>query len=67
MREDHIAALDPYLRPIPTRLKSTFRLDLLNADNARLAVQQPAHEQGVDFTEDAATGAMNGLPDTPRH
>jgi WD40 repeat protein len=61
MREDHIAALDPYLRSIPTRLKSTFRLDLLNADNARLAVQQPAHEQGVDFTEAAAIKLVDDL------
>jgi hypothetical protein len=38
MREDHVAALDPYLRPIPTRLKSTFRLDLLNTAGARVAV-----------------------------
>ena len=61
MREDHVAALDPYLRPIPTRLNSTFRLDLLNAESARLAVQQPAREQGVDFTEEATTKLVDDL------
>ena len=61
MREDHVAALDPYLRPIPTRLNSTFRLDLLNAESARPAVQQPAREQGVDFTEEATTKLVDDL------
>ena len=61
MREDHVAALDPYLRPIPTRLKSTFRLDLLNADAARIAVQRPAKECGVEFTEGATTKLVDDL------
>jgi WD40 repeat protein len=61
IREDHVAGLDPYLRPIPTRLNSTFRLDLLNADSARLAVQKPAREQGVDFTEEATTKLVDDL------
>ncbi len=61
MREDHVAALDPYLRPIPTRLKATFRLDLLNADGARLAVQRPARAQGVEFTEEATTKLVEDL------
>ncbi len=61
MREDHVAALDPYLRPIPTRLKSTFRLDLLTAESARLAVQQPAKDGGVEFTEEATTKLVEDL------
>lgn len=61
LREDHVAALDPYLRPIPTRLNSTFRLDLLKADSARLAVQKPALAQGVDFTEEATTKLVDDL------
>lgn len=61
MREDHVAALDSYLRPIPTRLKSTFRLDLLNADAGRIAVQRPAKECGVEFTEGATTKLVDDL------
>jgi WD40 repeat protein len=61
MREDHVAALDPYLRPIPTRLKATFRLDLLTAGSARLAVQGPAKECGVMFTEEATTKLVDDL------
>ena len=38
IREDYVAALDPYLRALPTRLKSTFRLDLLTTDCARNAI-----------------------------
>jgi len=61
MREDHVAALDPYLRPIPTRLKATFRLDLLTEESARLAVQGPAKECGVMFTEAATTKLVDDL------
>ena len=61
MREDHVAALDPYLRAIPTRLKSTFRLDLLTAENARVAVQRPARECGVTFSEEAVTKLVDDL------
>jgi hypothetical protein len=31
VREDYVAALDPYLRLLPTRLATTYRLDLLTA------------------------------------
>ena len=34
IREDYIAALDPYLRFVPTRLSNRFRLDLLEARGA---------------------------------
>ncbi|HZJ16259.1 MAG TPA: WD40 repeat domain-containing protein [Chthoniobacteraceae bacterium] len=61
MREDHVAGLDPYVRPLPTRLKSTFRLDLLTAEKARLAVQGPAHDEGVEFTEEATTKLVDDL------
>ncbi len=61
MREDHVAALDPYLRPIPTRLKATFRLDLLTTESARMAVQRPARAQGVGFSEDATKKLVEDL------
>lgn len=53
MREDYLAALTPYLRPVPTRLENTFRLDLLTAEAARQAIQNPPRQQDVIF-EDAA-------------
>ncbi|HEY7035629.1 MAG TPA: hypothetical protein VH482_30085 [Thermomicrobiales bacterium] len=54
MREDHVGALEPYLSLLPTRLKTTFRLDLLTRELACEAVQRPARDEGVDFTDEAA-------------
>lgn len=61
LREDYLAGLDPYLRPIPTRLHTTFRLDLLSPESARVAIQQPARAFGVDFDETAAKRLIDDL------
>lgn len=61
MREDYLAGLDPYLLPIPTRLKTTYRLDLLGVSAARQAIQQPAKSGGVNFTDSAAEKLTNDL------
>ena len=61
MREDYYAALEPYLRPIPTRFANTFRLDLLGPQAALQAVQQPARESGVDFPEPVAQQLVDDL------
>ena len=47
MREEFVAALDPYLRPIPARFDKgrRYRLDLLGPDAAREAMQGPAADQ----------------------
>ena len=61
MREDYMAALNPYLRPVPTRLRSTYRLDLLSAAAARQAIQKPASSSGVVFMDEAATKLVDDL------
>ena len=61
MREDYVAALDPYLRFVPTRLRNTFRLDRLEVRSARQAIQQPAHQAGVDFQDKAANLLIDDL------
>ncbi|NTU81203.1 MAG: hypothetical protein HGA45_17780 [Chloroflexales bacterium] len=61
MREDHLAGLDPYLRPIPKRLQDRFRLDLLGTVGARAAVQGPARAQSVEFTDEAASALVDDL------
>jgi WD40 repeat protein len=61
MREDYVAALDPYLRPVPTRLNTTYRLDLLSAAGARQAIQQPARRLGVEFDGAAAAQLADDL------
>jgi WD40 repeat protein len=61
IREDYLAALAPYLRPIPTRFHTTFRLDLLGVAAALQAVQAPPRTQGVTFVESAAMRLVNDL------
>ena len=61
MREDHLAGLDPYLRPMPTRLSTTYRLELLGAHAAAEAIQNPAREAGVRFGAAAATKLVDDL------
>ncbi|WP_129626091.1 WD40 repeat domain-containing protein [Candidatus Oscillochloris fontis] len=61
MREDYIAQLDPFLREIPTRLTQRMRLDLLDAESALAAIQQPAQTQGVTFLKDAAQKLIDDL------
>ena len=61
MREEYVAALDPYLRAIPTRLKTTFRLELLGLEGARLAIQKPAESVGGKFTDKAAEKLVKDL------
>ncbi len=61
MREDYVAALAPYLRPIPNRMSAVFRLDLLGRDAAKQAIQKPAQGAGVDFTTPAAEKLVDDL------
>lgn len=46
LREDYLGALKPLLLPIPTRLVATYRLDLLDSDHARQAIQGPVRALG---------------------
>jgi hypothetical protein len=41
MREDHIAALDPYVRILPEKLRIRFRLERLRREGALAAVKKP--------------------------
>jgi len=61
MREDYIAGLDPFIRPLPTRFSTRYRLDLLGTDAARDAIQKPARDGGVNFTDSAAQKLINDL------
>ncbi len=61
MREDWVAALDPYRGAVPTRLRTRFRLDLLGPEGARAAVQAPARAAGVEFSDAAARKLVDDL------
>ena len=61
MREEYVAGLDPYRLAIPTRLLTTFRLDLLGLKAARQAIQEPARMAGGKFTDAAAEQLVKDL------
>ncbi|MCP4543702.1 MAG: hypothetical protein GY832_41845 [Chloroflexi bacterium] len=61
MREEYLAELDPYLRLLPTRLSTTYRLDLLGEKDALQAIQEPALQVGVDFDDTAARQLVDDL------
>jgi WD40 repeat protein len=61
MREEYVAALDPYLRHLPTRFATTYRLGLLEPTAARDAIQKPSALARVDFTDAAAANLIAEL------
>ncbi|HVN56186.1 MAG TPA: hypothetical protein VMT46_17785 [Anaerolineaceae bacterium] len=58
MREDYLAAIEPYKDIIPTRLKNTFRLGLLDEKKAREAIIRPAPNM---YEPEAVTELINNL------
>lgn len=61
MREDYMGGLDRYLRLLPGLLRSRCRLDFLTHEDAKLAMQVPAKEQRVEFTDDAVDALVKRL------
>jgi len=61
LRKDYLGGLEPYLHHIPTELGTTFRLDFLGPAAARTAIQQPAQQAGVVFTDTAAEKLVDDL------
>jgi hypothetical protein len=61
MREDYMGGLDRYLHHIPGYLQTTFRLDFLDTEAAKIAIKRPAESQGVKITDDAADGLVRQL------
>lgn len=49
IREDYLAALEPYRDLIPTQLHNTFRLDLLGLEGARAAATNLSKQGGRTF------------------
>ena len=61
MREDFLGALDPYLKYIPDRLTTRFRLDLLGKKAAAQALVRPVNKVGVEFEEAAVEQLLTDL------
>lgn len=64
LREDYLAGLEPYLRHLPGRLNTRFRLDLFKPKAARQAIQQTAQSGGVTVEEAAARDLIENLSRT---
>ncbi|MGE3267659.1 MAG: hypothetical protein AB7P40_02855 [Chloroflexota bacterium] len=62
-REEYLAELLSYARPIPTRFENTFRLDFLTANAARDAIIEPSAnaDPRVVFEADAADKLVRDL------
>ncbi len=61
MREEYIGGLDRFVRHLPGQLETTYRLDFLTRNAARIALQEPAGDQGVTFTDEAAERLLGRL------
>lgn len=61
MREEYVAALEPYAKVLPTRLATRYRLELLRPDQAMDAICRPMHDAGVDMPEEAAALLIRNL------
>ncbi|MBI4908607.1 MAG: hypothetical protein HY820_33615 [Acidobacteria bacterium] len=65
MREDYLAGLDSYQRYVPTRMASTYRLDLPKTEQAIQGIQGPVNTLAVtpklEFTTEAARALAENL------
>ncbi len=61
MREDFVTQLDDFVRYVPTRLRTRYRLDLLDAGAATVAAQRAVADAGADFTDVAAQRLIDDL------
>lgn len=61
MREEYVAALEPYARVLPTRLATRYRLDLLRPDQAIEAICKPIEEAGLEMAPEAAALMVRNL------
>lgn len=54
MREDYMGGLARFLRYIPGNLATRYRLDFLEREAAAVAIQKPARDQQIEFSDEAA-------------
>lgn len=61
VREEYLAAFDPYVRHLPNRMASRFRLELLSAEAAARAIVEPARKRGRVVEPTAAEKIVDDL------
>lgn len=65
MREDYIAALDPYLGDLPEKLRTRYRLERLPEDQALRAVTGPLENTQYSFAPGVAEALVHDLLKVP--
>ncbi len=62
MRSEYVADMQAlYFRLLPNGIGATYRLDILNGEQARDAIRNPAHVQGVTFNDAACEKLVRDL------
>jgi hypothetical protein len=61
MREDYMGGLARYAQSVPSRLMVRYRVDFLEHEAALRAIQKPAEQKGVVFTDEAANSLVDDL------
>ena len=61
MREDHAAALDPYARLLPGKLRTRFYMQRMEPKWALVAVREPAGQKGCPFGDGVAEKLVENL------
>ena len=61
LREDFVAALDPYARSLPGRLRARFHMERMGASAARQAIEKPAQQGGRPFAPGVAKALVDNL------
>lgn len=67
MREDYVAALDPYLHLLPDRLRSRFYMQRMDAVAAQEAIEQPALLAGRSYAPVVAQALIDNLRQIRAH
>ncbi|MDT8307303.1 MAG: hypothetical protein RRC07_15325, partial [Anaerolineae bacterium] len=61
MREDYVAALDPYLHLLPERLRHRFYMQRMDTGAAQEAIEKPAEHAGRTFAPGVARALVDNL------
>ena len=61
LREDYVAALEPYTPLLADRMRARFYMERMNRDSALLAIRRPAEKHGKPFAKDAAETLVDNL------
>ncbi|MDH6132097.1 hypothetical protein P3T37_001482 [Kitasatospora sp. MAA4] len=61
MREDYMGGLHRYRLLVPGHLRAKYRLEFLTRDEAQLAIQRPAEDRNVTFSDPAANALIEKL------